>query len=81
MFLLVLACLVFAIAWTAGSAIPARWPGALLGYLVLSIALTAWLVIAQDAPLAFALLIFGWGGTIALVRLVALIVSWGTTRR
>ncbi|MEV4810226.1 hypothetical protein [Micromonospora avicenniae] len=53
----------------------------MLAYLVLSIALTAWLVIAQDAPLAFALLIFGWGGAVALVRLVALIVSWGTTRR
>ncbi|MFD0787821.1 hypothetical protein ACFQZ8_28275, partial [Micromonospora azadirachtae] len=80
MFLLVLACLVFAIAWTAGSAVPARWPGALPAYLVLSVALTVWLVVDQDAPLAFALLIFGWGGTIAVVRLVARAVARGSSR-
>ncbi|MER7442888.1 hypothetical protein [Micromonospora avicenniae] len=81
MFLLVLACLAFAVVWTAGSAIPARWPGALLAYLVLSIALTVWLIVDQDAPPAFAMLIFGWGGAIALVRLAALALAYATRGR
>ncbi|TDC43605.1 hypothetical protein [Micromonospora sp. KC213] len=80
-----LACLFVAIVWTAAASVPIRRPAVQLSYLALmvaaSVALVVWLVAGQRAPLALPLIIFGWGGAIALVRLVLLVIRSRTADR